>query len=159
MTSSIEYHEKFHFQEIGTLSDEEVASVIPNSSESRTLGSLRPGIFNIPVCLNPGGEWLTEFNSDTYRNYPCLCGNVPVNEKGKGLLPATRGLDETSAFATAANLDDDEHYLRFCQKEMDCSYSSGKLICKSPSTHKNKANRPGSMRKIPPGIDLCVDDC
>jgi hypothetical protein len=56
-----------------------------------------PGVFNIAVCRNPGGEAISSVWHDTARNYPCMCG--PFLWSGW-----RRELDETWRFLRKSGL-------------------------------------------------------
>ncbi|KAF2654167.1 hypothetical protein K491DRAFT_779790 [Lophiostoma macrostomum CBS 122681] len=75
-----------------------------------------PGVFNIAICRNPGGEAISSVWHDDARNYPCMCG-----EFGWGKHDGwTFQKDETQRFLEKTGLYASEDFEDFCSHHLGC---------------------------------------
>ncbi|KAH7126960.1 hypothetical protein B0J11DRAFT_505670 [Dendryphion nanum] len=51
-----------------------------NQTDMKHLGSV-PGAFQIPVCVTRGGEAISNIAANHAKNYPCICGNRPWDDR------------------------------------------------------------------------------
>ncbi|CAN9246248.1 unnamed protein product [Alternaria alternata] len=80
----------------------------------KNLGKV-PGGFNLPICVNPGGEAISSDWDKRARNYPCMCGNFGWND-GTWTYQA----DETETFLVHTGLMYSEDWERFCHRNGEC---------------------------------------
>lgn len=84
-----------------------------------------PGLFRIPICKSPRGDFVSSVNTNYDRNFPCMCGVVDVRT-GDG--HDEYFWDDTPAFMDATGLKYSRGFADVCKSDMKCKEDKGKQL-------------------------------
>lgn len=83
------------------------------------------GLFSIPICRNPDGGAISSINHQKSKNYPCMCGENPWNDKDNW----DYSRDETQQFLIDTGLvasgDWQKHCDHHCKKDHKTDFDFG----------------------------------